>query len=303
MDSKKVAIVGTGNVGMSYAYALLNQKTHTDEMVLIDLDSEKTEGEAIDLRNGLGFTPGNLRIRSGTYKDTKDADLVVITAGAKQAPGETRMHLLRKNAEIIKPMVTEIVRCGFKGIFLVVTNPMDVMTYLTWKYSGFPQERVIGSGTVLDSSRLMYEVGHLLDINPKSVDGFMLGEHGDSEFAAWSSADVGLSEVTEILDADQRAEIEARVRNEAERIISKKGATYYGIGACLAKITEVIFSNAKTVLPVSNWDPYAGVYYGYPCVLGRTGVTQRLGVKLNEEEQRNLDKSIAVLKKAIAEVA
>jgi L-lactate dehydrogenase len=300
--ANKVVIVGTGNVGMSYAYALLNQRTHVDEIVLVDISVDKAEGEAIDLRDGLGFSPGNLKIRAGGYGDTSDADLVVITAGAKQAEGETRMDLLRKNAGIFRDMVGEIVRNGFDGIFLVVSNPMDVMTYLTWVYSGFDQSRVIGSGTVLDSSRLMYAVGHALSVDPKNVHGYMLGEHGDSEFAAWSLAEVGLSSVAEYLDTGQRAEIENRVRNEAYNIIDKKGATYYGIGMCLAYITEAIFSNRRAILPVSNWDPYAEVYYGYPAVVGRSGVIRRVGIGLSSEEQRELEHSIGVIRAAIAEI-
>lgn len=302
MDNKKVVIVGTGNVGMAYAYALLNQKTGTDEMVLVDINTDKTEGEATDLRDGLGFTPGNLKMRAGTYADCGDADIVAITAGARQAEGETRVDLLRKNAAIFEPMIAEIVKSGFKGIFLVVSNPMDVLTYLVWKYSGFPQERVIGSGTLLDSSRLRYAVGHLLDVNPKSVHGYVLGEHGDSEFVAWDSMAVGLKPVKSEFDAGQREEIEERVRDTAYRIIEKKGYTCWGIGACLAYITEVIFTNAKTVIPVSNWDPYANVYYGYPCVVGRKGVMQRMEVKLSADEQKKLDASIAVLKEAITSI-
>jgi len=303
VDNKnKVMIVGTGNVGMSYAYALLNQRTGTDELVLVDLDNEDAEGEALDLRNGLGFTPGTMKIRSGGYKDAHDCDLVVITAGAKQAEGETRIDLLKKNAAILKPMVEEIVKSGFKGIFLLVTNPVDVMTYLTQKYSGFDYSRVIGSGTVLDTSRLMYAVGHLMDVNPKSVHGYILGEHGDSGFPAWSLLDVGLKSGMDLLDAGQRDEVARRVRDEAYRIIEKKGSTHFGIGACLAYITSVIFSNSKTILPLSNYDAWSGVYYGYPCVLSREGVTGRFGVKLIVEEQEQLDRSIGVLKKAIAEV-
>jgi L-lactate dehydrogenase len=297
----KIVLVGTGQVGMSYAYALLNQQTHADELVLVDINVDKTEGEAIDLRDGLGFSPGNLKIRAGVYADCNDADLVVITAGARQAEGETRMDLLRKNAGIFKPMIEEIVASGFAGIFLVVSNPMDVMTYLTWKYSGFAKERVIGSGTVLDSSRLRYAVGHTLGLNPKSVHAYMLGEHGDSEFVAWSSAKVGLTDADELLTDEQMTEIEQRVPNEAYEIIAKKGATYYGIGTCLAYITETIFANSKTILPVSNWDPFAGVYYGYPAIVGREGIVRRVGVELSDREQGQLDASIDVLKKAVEE--
>jgi L-lactate dehydrogenase len=299
--SNKVAIIGTGQVGMSFAYALLNQKTQVDELYLIDLDKYSVEGQAIDLRSGFGFSPDNLRIRAGDYKDCADADLVVITAGARQAPGETRLDLVSKNAKIFKGIVGEVMAGGFDGIFLVVSNPMDVMTYLTWKFSGLPHSKVIGSGTVLDSSRLKYRIGHALKVDAKSVHAYVIGEHGDSEFVPWSRADVGLESVSTFLDADKMEAIEDETRNEAYEIIKRKGATYYGIGICLAYIAEAILSNQGAVLPISNYDPFAKVYYGYPAIVGREGVRRRISLDLMAGEQRKLERSIGVIKDAIDE--
>jgi L-lactate dehydrogenase len=295
--SKRVVIIGTGAVGMSFAYAMLNRRTVVDELYLVDLDKQKTEGEAIDLRDGLGFAPGNMRIRAGGYEDCQTADIVVITAGARQAEGETRMDLIRKNAGIFKGIVEEVMKSGFDGIFLVVSNPMDVMTHLTWKYSGLPHARVIGSGTVLDSSRLMYKVGHKLKVDPRSVHAYMLGEHGDSEFAAWKEADVGLERLG--LSEEEMMRLEDEVRNEAYEIIKRKGATYYGIGVCLTHIVESILTNSGAVLPVSNWDPFAKTYFGWPAVVGREGIRRRIGLELTAPEQRKLEKSIGVIKEAV----
>jgi len=302
LDGKnKIAIVGTGMVGMSFAYALLNQKTGTDELVLIDIDKERAEGEALDLRSGMGFSPGNLRIMAGDYKDCKDADIVVITAGARQAEGETRMDLLKKNTMIFKEIVAQVMASGFDGIFLVVSNPVDVMTQLTQKYSGLPHHRVIGSGTTLDSSRLMKKVGKKLGVDPKSVHGYVVGEHGDSGFIVWSKTDVGLESVRfQLSDADM-AELSEEVRDGAYEIIKRKGSTYYGIGMCLCSIVEAIFNNSGSVMPISNYDKMSKTYFGWPAVVRREGVARRIGVDITAPEQKLLDKSIQVISEAVSE--
>jgi L-lactate dehydrogenase len=227
---------------------------------------------------------------------------VVITAGARQLPGETRIDLIYKNAEIFKGIVGSVMESGFNGIFLVISNPMDVMTYLTWEYSGLPHSRVIGSGTVLDTSRLRYRVGHELKIDPKSINAYVVGEHGDSEFVPWSQADIGLEKLSSSLSHEKMAKIEVDVKNEAYEIIKKKGATFYGIGVCAVDITEAILSNRNAVLPVSNYDPYSKVYFGYPAIVGRDGVKRRISLDLSAGEQRKLENSIAVIKEAIGEV-
>ena len=178
--ANKVMIVGTGNVGMSYGYALVHQRTNVNELILVDINTEDAEGEAIDLRDTLAVSPSYLKIRSGSYADAGDCDLIVITAGVPQKPGETRMDLLKKNAAIFKDMIGQIMASGFNGIFLIVSNPMDVLTYLTWRYSGLPAERVIGSGTVLDSSRLRFRLSQRLHVHPKNIHAYQVGEHGDT---------------------------------------------------------------------------------------------------------------------------
>lgn len=222
MDNNKIMIVGTGNVGASIAFALLNQRTVVNEIILTDIIASDAEGEAMDLRDALAAAPSYIKIKNGTYKDAKDCDVVVITAGAAQKPGETRMDLLKKNVNILKGMVDQIMASGFDGIFLVVTNPMDVLTYYTMKFSGLPAERVIGSGTVLDSARLRTRIANYLNVNPKSVHAHQIGEHGDTELTVWSLADVGGQKVTELLSKDLRNGISDFVKNEAYDIIEKK---------------------------------------------------------------------------------
>ncbi len=295
----KVVVVGTGHVGMSYAYTLLNQRTAVDELFLVDLNRTDAEDEALDLHDALGFSPSDLKIRAGSYKDCADATLVVITAGVPQKPGETRLDLLQKNASVMKQIVGEIMASGFNGIFLVVSNPMDVMTHLVWQYSGLPHSQVIGSGTVLDSSRLMYYIGHKAKVSPKSVHAYVIGEHGDSEFVPWSVADIGLENVSMFLGTETMREIEHRVRTQAYEIIKRKGATYYGIGICLARITNAILGNEQAILPVSNYDPYSRIYFGWPAIVERAGVKRRVAMKLSAAEQRRLEKSIEILKAAI----
>jgi L-lactate dehydrogenase len=269
----------------------------------VDVNQEDAEGEAMDLRDALAVAPGSLRIKSGIHADAGDCDIVVITAGVPQQPGESRMDLLKKNATIFKDMIKQIMDSGFDGIFIVVTNPMDVMTHLTWQYSDLPPERVIGSGTVLDSARLRQQLSRRLGVHPRSVHAYQVGEHGDSEFALWSSAFVGCQKITDIIEAEELSRVEDLARKEAYAIIEKKGATFYGIGACLATITHSILSDENRVLPVSNFDEYSGMYYGYPAVLGRQGIQRRLGPSLSEDEQRKLEASIAVIKQAVNEAS
>lgn len=302
MDNNKVMIVGTGNVGASIAFALLNQRTAINEIVLTDIIAKDAEGEAMDLRDALSVAPSFVKISSGTYKDARDCDVVVITAGAAQRPDETRMDLLSKNANILKGMVEQIMASGFNGIFLVVTNPMDVLTYLVWKYSGLPAERVIGSGTVLDSARLKTRIADYLNVNPKSVGAYQIGEHGDSELTVWSRADVGGQKVEELLSPKIREGISDFVKNEAYDIIEKKGATYYGIATCVAQILNSILNDEMRILPVSSYDYFSDTYFGFPTVVGREGAIRRIDLKLSEDEGVLLQKSINELKKAIKSV-
>ena len=298
--SNKVMIVGTGNVGASIGFSLVSQRTSVNELVLTDIDMDDAEGEAMDLRDTLAVSPKYLKIKSGTYEsDAEDCDIIIITAGVPQKPGESRMDLLNKNAKIFKEMINRIMATGFNGIFLVVSNPMDVLTYLVWRYSGLPPEQVIGSGTVLDTARLKYRIAERLSVSPQSVDAYQIGEHGDSEFALWSMADLGGQEIRRFLDQDELEKIEDHARKEAYDIIAKKGATYYGIGACVTKIVNAILDDENLVLPVSTLDAFSDVYYGFPSVVGKNGIVRRLELDLTEDEEIKLQKSINILKEAI----
>ena len=302
MDNNKIMIVGTGNVGASIAFALINQRTAVNEIILTDIIAKDAEGEAMDLRDALAVSPSFVKIKNGTYKDAKDCDIVIITAGAAQKPGETRMELLAKNVNILQGMVEQIMASGFKGIFLIVSNPMDVLTYYTMKFSGLPTERVIGSGTVLDSARLRTRIASYLDVNPKSVHAYQIGEHGDTELTLWSLANIGGQKISTLLPQATRKEISDFVKNEAYDIIDKKGATYYGIATCVAQIVNCILSDEMRVLAVSSYDHFSDTSFGFPTVVGRKGVIRRLDLKLSEHEGIELQKSINVLKKAISSV-
>lgn len=298
----KVVLIGCGNVGMSYAYALLNQRTSVNELVLVDVNKDKIEGEAMDLNHCLAFAPSKIDIKAGDYSDCRDATLVVIAAGANQAPGETRMDLINKNSKIFKTIVSSVIESGFDGIFLVATNPLDVMTYLTWKYSGFDTSRVMGTGTSLDTARLRYLVGSKLEVNPKSVHAYVVGEHGDSEFVPWSNSSVGLQDIYSFLDEEELANIESNVRNAAYEIINRKGATYYGIGMCLAMITNSILNDENRIITVSSYDPENDIYMGIPSVVNRNGVKQRIYIELNDKEKEKLQHSVDVIKNAIEKI-
>lgn len=302
MEKNKVVIIGCGNVGMSYAYALINQRTYVNELVLIDLNYERIEGEVMDLNHCLAFAPSKIDIKAGTYEDCKDASIVVIAAGANQNPGETRMDLINKNSIIFKSIIDKVMDNWFDGIFLVATNPLDVMTYLVQKYSKLPHNRVIGSGTSLDTARLRYLIGEKLNINPKNVHGYVIGEHGDSEFVPWSNVNIGLQNIKSFLNESEFLEIENNVRNAAYEIINKKGATYYGIGMCLVKITNAILGNENAIITVSNYDETNDVYIGMPAIINRKGVSKKIFVSLNEKETEKLQNSINVIKEAIKKI-
>ena len=302
MDNNKIMIVGTGNVGASIAYAITQQRTAVNEIVLTDILAKDAEGEAMDLNDALAVAPSYVKIKNGTYKDAKDCDIVVIAAGAKQKPNESRLHLMRKNVNILQGMIEQIMASGFDGIFLVVTNPMDIMTYFAMKFSGLSSDKVIGSGTLLDSARLQKRIAEYLNVNPKSVHAYQVGEHGDSEVTLWSLAEVGGAKVSEMLPRETLAGISDYVKNEAYDIIQKKGATHYGIATCAVQIINSILNDELRVLPVSSYDSFSETCYGWPSVVGREGLVRRLDVKLSEKENIDLQKSINVLSKAIKSV-
>lgn len=295
----KVVIIGCGNVGMSYAYALLNQRTNVMELALIDLDKRRVEGEVMDLNHCLAFAPSKIDIKVGTYDDCRDAKIVVIAAGANQNPGETRMDLIHKNSKIFKDIVSNVVSSGFHGIFLVATNPLDVMTYLTWKYSGFDSSCVIGSGTSLDTSRLRYLVGEKIGVGPKNVHAYVIGEHGDSEFVPWSNATVGLQNIHDFLNDSELDNIQEEVKDAAYEIINRKGATYYGIGMCLVYITKAILEDESSIITVSTYDSDNNIFIGIPCIINNSGVKEIMKLELDKGEQEMFQNSVSVIKDAI----
>lgn len=300
MNNNKVVLIGCGNVGMSYAYATLNQRTYVNELVLIDLNEERIEGEVMDLNHCLAFAPSKINIKVGSYDDCKDAKIVVICAGANQNVGETRMDLINKNSRIFKTIVTSVMQSGFNGIFLVATNPLDVMTYLTWKYSGLPANRIIGSGTILDTSRLRYLIGNKLNISPKNVHAYVIGEHGDSEFVPWSNATIGIQPIRKFLSDDILNAVQKEVKDAAYEIIKRKGATYYGIGMCLVRITNAILGDENSIITVSIYDKDNKIFIGFPSIINKNGIASRLYLDLNDDEKVKLQNSIDVIKRAIS---
>ncbi|MBE3570557.1 MAG: L-lactate dehydrogenase [Bacillales bacterium] len=303
----RVVVIGTGAVGCSYAYSLINQGA-AEELVLIDVNKAKSEGEAMDLNHGIPFAPSPVRVWNGDYEDCKQADLVVITAGLAQKPGETRLQLVEKNTKIFKEMIRNIMNSGFNGIFLVATNPVDILTYVTWKESELPKERVIGSGTVLDSARLRFQLGERLNIDPRNVHAAIIGEHGDTELPVWSHATIGIEPLDSFIekgeiDKKNLDEIFVNVRDAAYHIIERKGATYYGIGMSLVRITKAILHNENSILTVSAMlkGEYGqeNLYIGVPAVINRKGVREIIEMKLNEEEKEKFGHSASVLKKTM----
>lgn len=295
----KVVIIGCGNVGMSYAYALLNQKTRVNELALIDLDEKRIEGEVMDLNHCLPFAPTPMTIKKGSYEDCSDATIVMIAAGANQNPGETRMDLINKNSKIFKEIVTKVMENGFNGIFLIATNPLDVMTYVTWKYSGLPHHKIIGSGTILDTARLRYMISEKLNISTRNIHAYVIGEHGDSEFVPWSSAQVGTQDIKDFISEEELNQISENVKNAAYEIINRKGATYYGIGMCLVRITNAILSDENSIITVSSYDKTNDIFVGGATIINKNGCKERMYIKLNEEETKKLEKSISIIKDAI----
>lgn len=295
----KVVIIGCGNVGMSYAYAIVNQKTYVNELVLIDINTQKVEGEVMDLNHCLAYSPSKINIKLGEYSDCSDAKIVVIAAGANQNVGETRMDLIHKNSKIFKSIVDSVMNSGFNGIFLVATNPLDVMTYLTYKYSGLPHNKVLGTGTTLDTARLKYLISEKVGIGPKDIQAYVVGEHGDSEFVPWSNANIALKSMNYYLSEEEKLKIENDVRNSAYEIINRKGATYYGIGMCLVRITNAILGDENVILSVSAYDKENDIYISTPSIVNNTGVKEKIFIPLNNEETEKIKNSIKVIKEAI----
>lgn len=309
-DEKKVVIVGVGMVGMSFAYALLNQNI-CDRLVLIDVDKTRAAGEAADLSHGLPFAPSSMIIYSGDYGECADADLVVICAGAPQKGAQTRRDLLQSNYDVFCSIVNPIVSSGFNGVFLVASNPVDIMTQVVYNLSGFPAGRVLGSGTALDTARLRHMMSDYFRVNPRNVHAYVIGEHGDSEFVAWSNAAVSviplkkMSEASPSLMADME-KISVDVKQSAYEIIKAKRATYYGIGMVLARLSRAILFDENSIFTVSAYlkGEYgeSGIYIGVPCVVNRNGVREVLQINLDDREKELFKASSSVIREMLGEI-
>lgn len=298
---RKVAIIGCGYVGATAAYALM-LSDEIDELVLYNRHKEVAQGRALDLSHGTQFAPSLDILATDNLKDVKGADIIVVTAGAHQAKGESRLDLLKKNEKIFADLIPKIVRWNKTAIYLVVSNPVDVCTYLTLKYSKLKSSQVIGSGTTLDSARLRFLLGEHFSVNPKSVHCYMLGEHGDSSFASFSTATIGGTPLSQIPKYSMKAlkRIERKTKNAAYEVIAKQGATYYAIALSITELVKAILDDEKDVFPLSTYlREYQGVKnvcLSTPCVLGRKGIEKVIRIPLNGEEKRALRKSAAVIK-------
>jgi len=308
MNLKKCAIIGCGFVGASIAFSLLESGLFS-EMVLIDINKDKAEGDAMDLSHAIPFGRP-MKIYAGDYSDLNDCYIVIITAGGIQKPGQSRLDLVNTNINILKGIVPNITKYNTDGILLVVSNPVDVLTYVTWKLSGFPSERVIGSGTVLDTARLKYLLGEHFGIDSRSIHAFIIGEHGDSELAVWSSANVSGLDLKDFCNLCRKCEnsqtlknLYEDVKNSAYEVIKRKGSTYYAIAMAVRRIVEAIVRNEHSVLPVSCYiDSHYGIsdlYLGIPAIVGDKGIEKVIDIPLDETEKNALISSAQILKKVI----
>ena len=308
LNERKIGIIGLGNVGASIAYTLALSKDF-NEIVLVDSNKDKAEGEALDISHGLPFLRP-MKIVSGSYDDIMDAKIIIITAGAAQKEGETRLDLVNKNVAIFKSIIPEIKNRDYKGILLIVSNPVDILTYVTLKLSSFPKNRVIGSGTVLDSARLKYKLCEHLNVDSRSIHAFIVGEHGDSEIVLWSQANVSgiplhkFCELRGFFDHDyETSKIALDVKNSAYEIINKKRATYYGIALSTKRIVDAIINDEKSILPISSYidDEYGmdDIALSLPSIVGKEGLISHIPIKLSKEEELKLKESYLQLKEII----
>ncbi|MCI2046847.1 MAG: L-lactate dehydrogenase [Faecalibacterium sp.] len=312
VNYRKIAIVGCGFVGATCAYTLMQHGLFS-EMVLIDIDQARAEGEAMDISHGLLFA-SPMNIYAGTYADTADAGMVIVTAGANQKPGETRLDLVKKNTAIFRSMLPQLMGHGFHGVLLIVANPVDILTHVAQQLSGLPEQQVFGSGTVLDTARMRYLLGERLSVDTRSVHAFIIGEHGDSEIPVWSSANVSgvplhdFCEMRGFYEHEKAMrEIGESVKNSAYEIIARKKATYYGIGMAVERICEAVVRDEKSILPVSTALHgelgIAGVTFSVPAIVGADGIERIVPIALDETEQTKLRESAAVLQDTLAQAA
>lgn len=307
----KISIIGAGFVGSTTAFTLMNAGLASD-IVMVDINKEKSVGEVLDLSHGASFVKP-VDIIAGDYKDTLDSDIVIITSGAPQEQGETRLDLIHKNYKIFKDIIPKVAEYSPNSILLVVSNPVDILSYITYKLSGFPKERVIGSGTVLDTSRFKYLLSKKLNIDARNVHSYIMGEHGDSEIATWSLTTVAGMNINEYCknvcrqcDGLSKYNIHQDVKNAGYEVINRKGATYYAVSLAVKRIVEAIIRDENSILTVSTIIEgeygIAGIYLGAPAIVGSSGVKKLLEVPLNEEELEKLRKSAETLKKSLSEL-
>lgn len=302
MKKTKIVIIGTGAVGSTTAYTLL-LRNRMDELVLIDAHADKAAGDALDMNHGMPFL-GGARVWAGTYADCTGADIIIITAGAAQKPGEPRVDLLKRNVEIFNSIIDQVLPYNNDGILLIASNPVDIMSYFSWKKSGWPTNRVIGSGTLLDSARFRYLIGQRLQIDPRSVHAHIIGEHGDSELPLWSLANVAGTKLQ--LSDEDKEDIFTNTRDAAYQIIEAKGATYYAIALALDRICTAILRDEGAVMNVSTLltDYYgvSDVYLGVPCIVDRSGIRQTMDIVITDEEQELFHRSADKLKNLIQSI-
>lgn len=304
MKKGKIVLIGTGFVGMSMAYSMLN-RGGINELVLIDVNKDKTVGEEMDLSHGLPYAPQKMTIKTGDYGECKDAEIIVITAGVAQKPGQTRLELAEVNTKIIKEITQNIMKSGFDGIIIVASNPVDLMTYVVYKVSGLPKNKVIGSGTVLDTARLRYLMADYLKVSSKNVHAYIMGEHGDSSFVPWEHTYLGCKKIKDImkdnnLPMEDLRKIHERVVNSAYEIIEKKKATYYGIGMALNRLVRAILDDENSILTISTYleNEYGqnDIYIGVPAIINSNGVREIVKLDLNDEEQKKLNHSCGLIR-------
>ena len=307
-NPRKAVMIGCGFVGSASVFALM-QSGLFSEIVLIDADKDKAEGEAMDISHGIPFARP-MKIYAGGYDDVADAAIIVVSAGAGQKPGETRLDLVNKNVAIFKSIIPEIAKRNFGGILLIVANPVDILTYVTLKLSGFPAHRVIGSGTVLDTARLKYVLGRHLQVDPRDVHAYIIGEHGDSELAVWSGAQVAGIHINHFCELrghfnhqEAMERLAQQVRDSAYEIIERKGATYYGVAVAVKRIATAIVKNEHAVLPISSLMQgefgLNDICLSIPTVVGSQGVEKVVDIYLNNEENEKLQESAKALKEVL----
>lgn len=306
---RKIMLIGTGMVGMSFAYTMLNERG-IDELVLVDVNTDKARGEAMDLNDGLVYAASKMKIKAGSYEDATDTDICVLTAGAAQKPGQSRLELVKINARITKGVCEELKKNNFRGILIVANNPADIMTYVAYKTLGLPSNQIIGSGTVLDTARLRHALSEFLGFADSNIHAYIMGEHGDSSFVPWIHSYIGCKSLLEYLDENDISLMELQniyidVRDKAYKIIDLKRATYYGIGYALKRIVDAVLNNEHCILPVSSYQngeyDRTGLFIGTPTVVGSRGVERVMSLPLNENDQARFNKSFDTLEATIRE--